>query len=326
MPKNENQKLKLFRLLEILMLRTDEEHGIDMSGIISALSEYGISAERKSIYNDLECLSNLGFEVIKMEGTKPTCYTLAGRYFETAELKMLVDATEAAKFIPQKKCREIVKKLELFAGPKGARDLARRVFVDDRAESKSVMYAVDAIHSAINSSRAISFKYFKYNVEKKKEYHRTGDFYSVSPLSLVWNDENYYLIGYDEDEGLIKNFRVDKMEDVRIAKEARSHAALSLKVDPGSYTRKVFGMYGGKEELVTLECKNYLAGVIIDRFGKNVLFESKGDTFLVRLRITVSPNFFAWVAGFGKDAKILFPSDIRDAFVNHVTELLENYK
>ncbi len=326
MAKSENQKLKLIRLLEILMRRTDDEHGINMAQIISALAEFGISAERKSVYADMECLSELGFEVLKMTDVKPPKYALVGRYFEAAELKMLVDAIEAAKFIPQSKCREIVKKLELFAGKKGARDLARRVYVDDRAENKSILYAVDAIHTAINSSVLVAFKYFKYNVEKNKEFHKGGARYLVSPLSLVWNDENYYLIAFDEDEGIVKNFRVDKMEGVVLTEAPRSSAALECRIDPGSYTRKVFGMYGGREELVTLECKNSLAGVIIDRFGKNVLFERRDEKFLVRLKITVSPNFFAWVSGFGKDMKILAPDDVRERFVDHIKGALEAYK
>lgn len=325
MAKSENQKLKLIRLLEILMRRTDDEHGIDMAEIISALSEYGISAERKSVYADMDCLSELGFEVLKMTDVKPPKYALVGRYFESAELKMLVDAIEAAKFIPQSKCREIVKKLELFAGKKGARDLSRRVYVDDRAENKSILYAVDAIHTAINSSVVVKFKYFKYNVEKKKEYHKGGAHYFVSPLSLVWNDENYYLIAFDEDEGIVKNFRVDKMEGVVLTETLRSSSALECEIDPGSYTRKVFGMYRGREVLVTLECDDSLAGVIIDRFGKNVLFERRDGTFLVRLKINVSPNFFAWVAGFGKDMRILAPTDVRDEFLNHIKAISELY-
>ncbi|MBR2465343.1 MAG: WYL domain-containing protein [Clostridia bacterium] len=325
MAKSENQKLKLIRLLEILMRHTDDEHGMDMAQIISALSEFGISAERKSVYADMDCLSELGFEVLKMTDARPPKYALVGRYFESAELKMLVDAIEAAKFIPQSKCREIVKKLELFAGKKGARDLARRVYVDDRSENRSILYAVDAIHTAINASVLVTFKYFKYNVEKKKEYHKGGARYRVSPLSLVWNDENYYLIAFDEDERIVKNFRVDKMESVDLTEEPRSLAALECHIDPGSYTRKVFGMYGGREELVVLECKDSLAGVIIDRFGKNVFFERRDGSFLVRLKITVSPNFFAWVSGFGKDMRIVAPTEVKDEFLSHVRAISELY-
>ncbi len=326
MPKSENQKLKLFRLLEILMKRTDEENGIDMSQIISALAEYGISAERKSIYTDFGCLSELGFEVLKMTEAKPPKYALVGRYFENAELKMLVDAIESAKFIPAEKCREIVKKLEVFAGKRGARELSRKVYVDDRAQSKSILYTVDAIHCAIGESSAVNFKYFRYNKEKKKEYRKDGALYTVSPLSLVWNDENYYLIGFDEDEKLLKNFRVDKMEAVTTASIPRSKEALSQSVDPGMYTRRVFGMYGGEEALVTLECKNHLAGVIIDRFGRALLFEDKKDSFLVRQRINVSPNFFAWVATFGTDMKILSPKEVRDAFAEHIRKIAGIYE
>lgn len=326
MPKNEKQKQKLVRLLEILTKRTDEDHGIDMAEIISALAAYGIAAERKSIYDDLECLTEMGFEVLKMTETRPPRYALVGRVFERAELKMLVDAIEAAKFIPQDKCREIVKKLESFAGPSGARELSRRVYVDDRAENRTVFYTVDTVHSAINLSKKISFLYFGYSKDKKKIYHKGGEPYRVSPLCLVWNDENYYLIGYDEMSGSVKNFRVDKMERVTQLGEMRSDAALCERTDPSVYTRRVFGMYGGREELVTLECADFLSGVIIDRFGKNVLLEHTEDGFRVRQRITVSPNFFAWVAGFGRDMRIVSPAAVADEFCAHVGAALEQYK
>ncbi len=326
MPKSENQKQKLIRLLEILMKKTDENHGIDMATIISELESFGISAERKSIYSDISTLCEIGFEVIKMTEYKPPRYALVGRFFEGAELKMLVDAIEAAKFISQSKCREIVKKLEVFAGPLGARDLSRRVYVDDRAENKSVLYAVDAIHSAINSSHTVKFKYFKYSVEKKKEYHKGGEEYDVSPLSLVWNDENYYMIGFDEQEKIVKNFRVDKMSSVAETEKPRSKEALSLEIDPSLYTRRVFGMWGGDEELVTLECADSLAGVIIDRFGTGAFFERGDGVFRVRLRITASPNFFAWVAGFGGQMRIISPDSVREDFVCHIKRSIEPYE
>ena len=325
MPKNEKQKQKLLRLLEIMMSRTDEDHGIEMSEIILALGAYGITAERKSIYDDLASLDEMGFEILKMTG-RPQKYALVGRIFERAELKMLVDAIEAAKFVPQDKCRELVKKLEAFAGPGGARELARRVYVDDRAENRTVFYTVDAVHLAINESKMISFLYFRYDRDKKKVYHKDGKAYKVSPITLVWNDENYYLIGYDEESCQIKNFRVDKMERVICLNEARSEAAISSKIDPGIYTRRVFGMYGGREELVTLECSESLSGVIIDRFGRGALLEHTEGGFRVRQRVTVSPNFFAWVAGFGADMRIIAPVSVRDEFCTYIGAALDQYR
>ena len=325
MPRNEKQKQKLIRLLEILMTKTDEDHGIGMTEIIDALSAYGISAERKSVYDDLECLSDIGFDVLKMTDTRPPKYVLVGRIFERAELKMLVDAIEAAKFIPQDKCRDIVKKLQGFGGPRAAHELSRSVYVDDRAENRTILYTVDTIHSALSSSHTISFRYFRYNSKKEREYHIDGAFYTASPLCLVWNDENYYLIAYDEGAKVLKNFRVDKMEKVKENTIPRSPEALKIKVDPGLYTRRVFGMWGGGEELVTIECKEKLAGVIIDRFGVNQHLEPIAGGFRARLRVTVSPNFFAWVAGFGADMRILSPKSVADEFCDYIRSALMQY-
>lgn len=325
MARSEKQKQKLFRLLEILFRFTDDEHGLTMSEIISALGEYGITAERKSIYYDFDTLAELGFSVEKLP-TRPTSYYLSNRIFELAELKLLVDAIQSSKFITVDYSKKLIGKLSLFAGGHGAGALSRAVHVEGRAKTlnKSTIYTIDAIHTAINENRKITFQYFDYNGKKEKVLKRSGEPYTVSPASLAWSDENYYLVGIDERGGIIKNFRVDKMQNLSLLDEARVPSA-NINFNSAEYSQKIFGMYGGEETAVTLECDESLAGVIIDRFGAEHTFIKTDKGFRVTLRVMVSPNFFAWVSGFGEKIEIIKPESVRERFVSGLKSTLSLY-
>ena len=320
MARNENSKQKLVRLIEILMRYTDEYHGLTMPEIINKLSEYGIQAERKSIYSDFLVLERIGIPVLKNK-LRQTEYYIAPIFFELAELKMLVDAVQSSKFITAKKSREIISRLENFTSVHRSRELSRQVYVEDRikTENSESMDTVDTVHTAINDDKKLTFHYFQYDCEKKKRLRRDGELYKVSPLALIWSEENYYLIAYEERDGKIKHFRIDKMIDLSVADERRDHNDVSEKFSPSDYSRKIFGMYGGREELVTFECREKLAGVMIDRFGNEPIFHKTEFGFKFTLRVIVSPTFFAWLLGFGDEVKILFPQSVRD----ELTEILK---
>ena len=327
MARGENQKQKLFRILEILFDRTDEEHGITTAELISVLSEYGISAERKSIYDDFLALGELGFTVEKLP-TRPATYTLVERVFELAELKLLVDAVQSSKFITAERSRALIEKLKIFAGRHKAGELSRQVWVEGRAKTmnKSSIYTIDAIHSAINGGLLIEFRYFYYNAEKERAMRRGGAVYHVAPLALIWSEENYYLVGYDEDQGDVRNYRVDKMIDVCISNTPPSEEAKSHSLNSADYSRSVFGMYGGEETLVTLWCRNSIANVIVDRFGTEPTFVKDGYGFRVSVRVRVSPNFFAWLMSLGPKIRIIEPKSVRDSFVAELSATLGGYE
>ena len=327
MAKSENQKQKLFRLLEILIRETDEDHGLSMPELISRLGEYGISAERKSLYDDFLVLEDLGFEVSRTE-TRPPKYKLDVKIFELAELKMLVDAVQSSKFITAKKSREIIEKLGLFAGAHKSRELSRQVYVEDRVKTmnSAALYSIDAIHSAINGGRALSFKYFDYNGEKKKVLRHNGAPYQVTPCALIWDDEKYYLVAYDESEGIIKNFRVDKMQDVAVLERGGVKTPEIENFNPADYSRKIFGMYGGREELVTIECREKLAGVVIDRFGSAPVFHKTEFGFKFSMRVMVSPTFFSWLLSFGSDMRVVAPESVKGEFLDMLKKISAVYE
>lgn len=327
MARSEKQKLKLFYILRILLEDTDESSGVSMQHIIGRLeSDFGIKAERKSIYDDFAALDELGYGVEKLNG-QPVTYTLINRPFEITELKLLVDAVQASRFISVKRSREIIRKLVSFAGKNDRSKLVRHLSIDPMAKTvdDSSYYNVDTIHEAINSDSKIMFTYNEWTEDKIKRPRHGGKKYIVSPLALIWDNEYYYLAA--DDFGAVKNFRVDKMSSVSISGERRDADAGKLNMDAAIYSRKLFGMYGGKEELVTLRCRTSLAGVIIDRFGTEPPFikESNGDFFRVSVRVALSPLFYGWVINFGDGITIESPEYVRREILRIASDIGKIY-
>lgn len=334
MPRNPNQKLKLLYLLKILQERTDEAHAITLAQILGALNGYGITAERKSIYDDLEALRVYGVDV-EMRKEKNYEYYIANRAFELPELKLLVDAVQSSKFITHKKSNELIKKVEGLASVHQARQLQRQVFVQNRVKTmnESIYYNVDQIHSAISQGVKISFLYFEWAVSFttkeriKKRPKRGGERYAVSPWALTWDDDNYYMIGYDTESKKIKHYRVDKMQAIEPTDEKRDGQRVFQKFDMAQYSKMTFGMYGGDEEEVKLRFKNSLVGVAVDRFGKDVFLSQDGnDCFTVNVKVMASPQFFAWVFGLGEDVQILSPPGVVKQFKKHAKKVMKQYK
>lgn len=314
MPRSANQKKKLSVLRSVLLERSDELHPLSMKELISALAAHGIKAERKSIYNDIESLRELGTDIRVVRG-KGTGYYVAGRDFELPELKLLVDAVRASKFITEKKSASLIKKLAALANVHDRKALNRAVFVSNRAKSvnEDIYGTVDRIHDAIENNVDITFEYFQWTVEKKKELRRGGERYSVSPWSLVWDDSNYYLIGYDKSACAVRHYRVDKMLNASVTDTARSGEEEFKKYDIASYSGAVFGMFGGRPERVTLSCANRLANVMLDRFGSDIPVLKDGqDRFRITVSIVPSPIFLGWAISFGDEVRIVSPQEVAE--------------
>lgn len=314
--------------MKILLDRTDETHSITMPEIIDALEAYGISAERKSLYNDIENLRVYGLDVIGVQEDRTYSYHIGNRQFELAELKLLVDSVQSAKFITEKKSNELIKKIESLASKYEASQLHRQVFVAGRVKTmnESIYYNVDSIHAAIAGNSRITFKYFKWNVDKDMELRHDGALYEVSPWLLSWNDGYYYLIAYNSVKGIIKHFRVDKMLDIKLNGRKREGEKVFNSLDMAAYTGKMFGMYGGEDERVRLECDNALAGVMIDRFGKDIsLIRLDDKKFAVNVEVAVSRQFLAWIIGLGEGVKIVGPQRIVDMMNDEIDRLVRQY-
>lgn len=325
MAKSSNQKLKLFYIMQMLAENTDEEHVLSTQEIISRLGENGIKAERKSIYDDMQCLMDYGYDIIQKKGKIGSGYYLAGRDFELAELKLLVDAVQASRFMTVKKSRELIKKLEKLASRHQAGQLQRQVYVAGRvkAENERIYYIVDTIYRAIHENVKISFTYLEWNIKKELKPRREGEKYVVSPWALIWEDENYYLAAYDEAAGRLKHYRVDKMGETTLTKESREGREQFEKINPAEYTKQTFGMFGGEEEIVTFWFEEKLIGVVLDRFGKETDIRKREDGgFSVRIKAVVSGQFFGWLAGLGSGVKIVAPREVKDRYKDWLKSIL----
>ena len=315
MAKGAGQKLKLPILWKTLMERSDEEHPLTVPELIEALAAWGITAERKSIYADLEALSQLGVDVQLRKGKSPGWF-LGERTFQLPELKLLVDAVQSSRFITRRKSDQLIAKLEGLASVYQAKSLQRQVYVAGRVKSmnESVYYTIDKLHTAISGARAVTFRYFEYNVRKEKVYRREGKRYHVSPYALIWDNENYYLAAYDHDHGELRHYRVDKMDELAVTAMERQGEEAVRDFDMAAYARKHFGMFRGREGQVRLRCRNQLVGVVLDRFGREVILVPDGEEhFTVTVEAAVSPQFLGWVFGLGAEVELLSPQWAREA-------------
>ncbi len=325
MAKSEGQKLKILYILRMLEEYTDESHPMSTAEIIRRLEAEGISCERKTIYSDVARLTDFGYDIIQVSNRRGGGYYLASREFELAELKLLVDVVQSSRFITSKKSRELIRKLEKMAGKYDAGKLQRQVYVAGRikTENESIYYNIDDIHRAIQEDRKISFTYMEWNL--KKQLVPRGERRTVSPWALIWRDENYYLAAYDAGDGILKHYRVDKMGSVEVEKERREGLEQFAQQDLAAYTNRTFGMFGGEEETVTLRFPNRLAGVVLDRFGRETDLRPMEDgTFHIRAKVAVSGQFFGWLAGIGPEAGIVAPERTKEQYRSWIAEILKS--
>ena len=328
MPKGSNQKLKLYHLAQIMLENTDDDHYITMPEIMSALEAYEVTADRRTIYADLKDLEALGIEVEGEPVGGGYRYHVVERPFELPELKLLGDAIQSSKCMTERKTNARIRKLEKLVSKDEAMKLQRQVYVSGRIKTmnESIYYTVDTIHNAISENRKIRFQYFQWNVKKEMELRHDGAYYHISPWGLSWDAENYYLIGYDSEAGKIKHYRVDKMLRLQMSDEKREGKEHFKKLDMADYAKKSFGMFGGREEKVKLLVENTLAGVIIDRFGKDImLIPSDEEHFTVNVDVHVSTQFFGWIISLGERVKILGPEEVVAQMMAVIQRLARQY-
>ena len=334
MPKSPNQKMKPLLLQRILLERTDEDHGLTVPELIALLEEEGVAAERKSVYSDLQTLADFGLDIVKRKESGKVVYYVGARTFELPELKLLVDAVQSSRFITHKKSNQLIQKVEGFASRYQAQQLQRQVFVANRVKTmnESIYINVDKIYEAIAANRCITYRYLDWAFRDgaaggyEKQFRRQGKTYRVSPWSLCWAGERYDMIGFDSEAGLIKHYRVDKMLGIALTDEPRDGQEHFEHFDMAVYTRQVFGMFGGNEQTVTLRFENRLLGVVLDRFGEDVpIRREDADTFQVRVRVAVSPQFLSWVFSFGGGARIVSPAAVADTMREQLASVMKQY-
>ena len=325
MPKGTNQKRKLMVLARFLQKHSDEEHPLTLGQLQEELERWNAPAERKSSYDDMEQLRQLGLDVQTRRGVGGGWF-IGQRDFELAELKLLVDAVQSSRFLTQKKSSALIGKLESLASVHQARQLQRQVFVSGRVKvmNESIYYNVDKLHAAIASKRAITFQYFDYNMYRQKVFRRNGGRYTVSPYGLIWNNDNYYLVAYDSEHCQMRHYRVDKMAEITVTRLPREGTDEYPAFDIAAYGQKHFGMYSGEEMTVTLRAKSSMASVVLDRFGLDVILVPDGsDHFTVSIPLVLSPQFFGWLFALEPDVTLTAPARAVEAYRQKLRSALE---
>ena len=314
MAKTAGQKAKLLRIYQLLLERTDEENPISTQALIDQLAREGIGAERKSVYDDMGLLQDLGVDVQQCKGKG---WFIGRRDFELAELKLLVDAVQSSRFISRGKSDALIRKLEGLASRPQARQLRRQVYVDRRVktDNEGVYYAIDKLHAAIAANRAVTFQYFDYNIRKEKVFRREGKRYAVSPYGLIWADENYYLVGLEEGREELRNYRVDRMADLTVTGLPRHGGAQLRKFDLAEYGRRHFHMFSGRQAQVRLRCPDRMVNIMLDRFGHEAMLIPDGEGhFVLTVEAVVSPQFYGWLFGLGPEAELTAPDWAREEY------------
>ena len=316
-------KMKMLYVMDVLLYETDEKHRVSTTKLIAMLKEHGIYAERKSIYDDIETLKEYGIDIMH-ESTEPSGYYVSTRRFELPELKLLVDAVQSSKFITAKKTSVLIAKLGTLTNVHQAQKLQKQVYVVKRIKTmnESIYYNVDAIHEAIQTNSKISFEYMKWDLNKELVPKHDAPVIS-SPWVLTWDDEKYYMLGFDSDSGIIKHYRVDKMKSIQPLSKKREGYTEFLKLDMNRFASKTFGMFSGKTEKITLECSNELIGAILDRFGTDVIIVPMGeDKFKVTHEVAVSGHFFGWIVGLGPGVRITYPENVVREFKERLEKMI----
>lgn len=311
-----NPKLKLLYLKQFFEECTDEDHPASMADILSYLDGKGIHAERKGIYADINYLEDFGMELKdikeRLDGKERSRgYRLLERDFEPSEIQLILDSVASSKFLSEKKSMELMTKLEKLVSVHQRQSLKRQIKVSGRVKSMngSVMYYVDKIHGAIASDTTVKFKYFHYNTQKEREYTHDGKPYEVSPWTLLYDNSNYYLLAFVDDN--IRTFRVDRMAEVSQGAKERQGKEQFESFDLVSFTKATFGMYSGKEEKVEMQFHNSLIDTVIDKFGKDVFVTVVDNShFKITVPVAVSPQFFGWIFGLGGKVTILGPKSV----------------
>lgn len=323
--RSQNQRLKLFYLLDYLLENTDDTHTIKVQEIIEHFDNYlKIPVEQKTVCSDLHLLDEYGYGT-QYDG-RTRGWRIVDRDFDTQELQLLIDSVQASRFITQRQAKSLTDKLKAKASRYDRVLLERRCYVPNRVRSMndSIFYHLDDLHTAIANDWQITFKYFYFTPKKEKAYYKKGEKYTASPYALLWNDSNYYLLAYES--GKMKNFRVDKMDNIGILHQKRDGKDVFKDIKLNERSLQMFSMFSGKVRNVKIRFSNHLANVVIDRFGRDIVMIPEDEKhFTIHTDIEVSPQFFGWLCGLGKGVRILSPADVVEEMGNYVKGIAEMY-
>ena len=311
------QKIKLLKLMELLKQETDEAHPITTNEICKRLVEMGISCERRTVPKDIALLNEQGYEVMCCRLGKEKGYYVDDRSFSIPELKILIDAVQAANFITDKKTAELIEKISALGGSHQAEIIKNNLvcFNTHKHSNETIYYNVGYLEEALQQQNKVLFRYFDLDENGDKIYRRDGHRYVIEPVALVFHEDNYYLIAYSEKHDSTANYRIDRMDNVKVIDEPVSQRAIDLRNEVTGYTERVFKMYCGQPMDIVLEFSDNLIGVVYDKFGENTkMFRANEQNCIATVKVQISPAFWGWIFQFGKNMRIISPASLIDEY------------
>ena len=317
MAQDNYRKIKLLKLLDMLRQETDEQNPLSTSQICAKLGQMGIVCDRRTLPRDVAILNEQGYEIMSLMVGHDKCYYVEDRSFSVPELKILIDAVQAASFITDKKTAELVDKIASLGGTHRAEILKSNMvcFNTRKHSNEQIYYNVDTLEQAIQDNKKVIFYYFNLDENGNKAYRRDHHHYVVEPIALAFNEDNYYLISYSARHDGTANYRLDRMEAVEIIDEDICEKAIALRESVSGYTEQVFKMYGGETVEVVLEFSDNLIGAVYDKFGEETqMTRVADDKCTAAVKVQVSPVFWGWLFQFGKQMKILSPEGVSQEY------------
>lgn len=328
--KSDSKKLTLIYLQQLFLEKTDDKHFVRMPEILKYLEEREVFVDRRTIYTDLKLLDYAGFEIVGVPEKGSYKYHHPNRLFDTTELKFLVDSVAASKFLTDKKSKELIEKVKTLGNSFDNAALQRSVLSHKRVKTMNdkVFKNLDTLYFAISNNHKISFQYLRWTTDKKLAQWKGEKPFITSPCAVSLTDDNYYLIAFDSRTQKLKHYRIDKMASIKLLEEEREGQEVFKTFDIVDYSKKTFGMFGGKEEKVMFEVANDLVGVFLDRFGTDIFIMPNPDnkkSCLVRVAVNVSPQFYGWLIGLGKKVKVVSPENVKEDFINTISQISSLY-
>lgn len=328
MGKENFSKIKLLKIWEILKQESDEDHPLSTGELLARLEKNGVVCDRKTLYQDIAALNSFGYEVICKRGQHSNSYYVVDRSFDVPELRVLIDAVQAASFITERKTAELIAKIAALGGSNRAEIMKRNIveFNTTKHSNESIYYSINAIEDGILSERKISFRYFDLDRSGERQLRKDGERYVVNPVAMVFANDNYYLVCYHDKHKNTASYRIDRMLDVRVTEEPINESARPKSLKISEHRKQAFSMFGGETANVRFEADASLLDVIYDKFGEKMVITSRGDNMIeFTATVQLSPVFFGWCCTFGDKLKIVSPKTVVEKMKDQFQVLVNTY-
>lgn len=318
---------RLLKLKEILFKETDGEHDLDIDELLSKLEAVSDDKfDKRTIKSDVELLDSTDFEIQTTTGKYgKKLYSHQARLFETYQLRLIIDAILSARFITTKEKQNLIEKVKQLTSKHIAKTFPGPVMFSQSSniDYERVTYNIDHVHRAISEQKVLIYRYGRYNVDKKFEYGRDGNLYHVESYALIWQNDNYYLIGRFQKNDEMRHYRLDRIRDITISEASFTKREFHLQ----EYVNHSFMMFAGKDIRIKIQFDNALINVVLDRFGLEAdIMKNDEQHFILSTKAKLSDGLVNWILTWGGQAKVISPDYLVERVQNEIKNMAVLYE